>query len=198
MKKLATAVALTLALALGALLAQPRTAMAHNDEADLAVEAQEDAGPLALDLRISARYTNDDELVEAIDLSVTGTGPGGETLVATPLAAVPDTVGLYGAELTFPVGGAWSLQVTSTDPAGELAIQEDVPTEAATTTTTVEAGPEATTADPPIGGEDGDVVEDDADLLPIVGGALAVLVVGGVVGVLVLRRRKAAGIDDAL
>jgi hypothetical protein len=198
MKHIANLLAVPLVLALGVLLALPGTASAHNDEATLSVESQQDAGPLALDLRISARYSNDDELVESITLSVTGTGPGGETLAATPLTAVPDTVGLYGAELAFPVGGAWSLQVTGTDPAGELTASVQIAEAEASTATTEAAGPEATTAEQAIGGEDGDVVDDDPDLLPIVGGVLAVLVIGGAVVALVLRRRKAQGIDDAL
>lgn len=183
-----------LLLALVAVLVAPAVAGAHNDQANLSVESQSQTGPLTMDLRISARYTNDDELVEAIDLSVTGTGPDGATLATTPLTAVPDTVGLYGAELTFPSGGAWNLAITSTDPEAALNASVQV-TEEETTTSAPDDADEATstTATPPTD-EDGDV-EDGTALGPIVGGVAVVLVLA-VVGTVLFLRRRGADLGD--
>jgi hypothetical protein len=197
MKRTALVLA-TLAVGLGALLLVPGTASAHDDDADLIFESDPvgDAGPRSLDLRVGATYSIDGEQVEAATMSVTGTGPDGATLPVTALEPVPETVGLYGAELTFPVGGAWSLQVTSTDPAGELAVQVDVP-EAETTTTAAEQ-PTPTTTEP----ESDESLEEQAggdnDLLPILVGVAVVILAGIVVVALVMRNRKAKGIDDAL
>ncbi|OWY62727.1 hypothetical protein B7486_56890, partial [cyanobacterium TDX16] len=157
--KRTTLVLAALALGLGALLLVPGAASAHDDNADLTFESDPvgDAGPLSLDLRVGATYSIDGEQVEAATMSVTGTGPDGATLPATPLEPVPETVGLYGAELAFPVGGAWSLTVTSTDPAGELAVQVDVPEGSGTTTAAEEPTP--TTVEP----ESDESIEEQAE-----------------------------------
>ncbi len=188
----ATALALLLAL-VGGIWLSP-AASAHDDEATLELESElvDDAGPLSLDLRVSARYSEDDHLVASATMSVTGTGPDGATLAETPLEPVAETEGLYGAELDFSVGGSWSLQVSSTDPEGELTVTVEIPDDTDTTTD----DDTSTSVTLPT---DGDAIEaDDDDLLPILLGVAAVVVLGVVVVALVLRRRKAAGIDDEL
>lgn len=171
-----------LALAGLALTAQP--AAAHGDAAVLAVEAQ-DLIPAGVHLEVSARYENDDELVADAVIAVTGTGPGGETLAATPLTAVPDTEGLYAADLDLPAPGVWTLQVRATEPEGAIDVSVSVPAETTTTvaeTTTTAAS--ATTT--PEEAEDSD---GSSSALPLViGGVVLVAVAAG--GVVLVRRRR--------
>jgi hypothetical protein len=190
--KRTSSVLLAAALGLAVLLA-PTAAGAHDDNANLTDESDTSsaAGPLSYDLQVGATYSIDGELVESATMTVTGTGPDGATLPATPLAPVPESVGLYGAELTFPVGGTWSLVVTSTDPAGELAVQAEVP--AAEETTTTSAEPTPTTEEPVSDESLEDQAEDDSDLLPILVGIVVVVLAVGIVVLLVLRRRQAQG-----
>jgi hypothetical protein len=198
MKRNAAHLLAALVTGLVLLLVAPTAASAHDDNANLTFESDPatDAGPLALDLRVGATYSIDGELVESATMSVTGTGPDGATLPATPLAAVPENVGLYGAELTFPVGGAWSLTVTSTEPAGELAVQVEVPAEEASTTTVAE---QTTTTAPATGDESGEVEEDEATSTGLILGTIVVVVVlAAIVVYFALRRRKADGNDGTL
>jgi hypothetical protein len=173
-------------LVLAALLLLAQPAAAHGDEAVLAVEAQEPSA-LGVHLEVSARYTNDDELVEAATITATATGPGGETVGPTPLTAVPDTEGLYAADLAFPVGGAWTVQVDATEPVGALTVPVDV---VQATTTTAE---QTTTTAAQDGAQPDDAESDSSDsssnVAPVViGGVVLVAVAAGAV-VLVRRRR---------
>lgn len=198
MKRTRTVLA-TLAATTGLLLlAAP--AQAHDDQTNIALESDlaADAGPLSLDLRVSLRYSGDDHLVEDATVTVSGTGPDGATLAATPMEPVAETVGLWGAALTFPRAGTWTLQVTSTDPDGELTVDVDV---AEGDAAQADAGsaddePTPTTTEPDTDEGLEQQAEDDGDLLPIVLGTLAVLLVGGAVAALVLRRRNPAGGDS--
>jgi hypothetical protein len=199
MKRTTAIALLATLLAASAVLLGAVPASAHDDEANLELQSDPvgDAGPLSLDLRVSVRFSSDDHLVPDATVSVTGTGPGGATLPATPMSAVPETEGLYAAELAFPVAGAWSLQVTSTEPAGELAVQVDVPDAEATTTTSAAEEPTPTTEEPEADESVEQQAEDDPDLAPILLGVAAVLVLGVVVVALVLRSRKAKASDNS-
>jgi hypothetical protein len=188
--KRSTPLFVALAFGLGLLLVAPTAAGAHDDDANLTFESDPatDAGPLTLDLQVGATYSIDGEQVESATMTVTGTGPDGATLAATPLSPVPETVGLYGADLTFPVGGAWTLTVTSTEPAGELTVPVEVPAEEATTTTAAEEAP--TTAAPTGDDASGEADADEGTSTGLILGVLAVVVVlAGIVVFFVLRRR---------
>jgi hypothetical protein len=197
MKRSSSLLLAALAIGLGALLVLPGAASAHDENANLTFESDPatDAGPLTLDLQVGATYSEDGELVEAATMTVTGTGPDGATLASTPLAPVPETVGLYAAQLTFPVGGAWSLQVTSVEPAGELAVPVEVPAAEETTTTAAE---QTTTTAQPIGDEDGDVVDEGTSTGLLLGAIAVVVVLAAIVVFFVLRRRSATGNDGTL
>jgi hypothetical protein len=182
--RLLLATLLALLLTSGLALA-PTAAGAHTDTANLAPEGEPEVTPLGAHVEVSARYTNDDELVEAATMAVAGTGPGGATVAATPMTAVPDTVGLYQADLTFPAPGAWTLTVTATEPEGTTQLQVEVPGEPSTTTT---AAPTTTTTE--TAAEEARDEESGSSALPWVLVGLVVLAVAAVV-VLVVRRRGA-------
>lgn len=185
----AGAALLLLVAALAASLASSSPAGAHGDTAELAVEASDPTGELTVHLEVSARFTNDDDLVEDATVSVTGVGPGGATLDPTPLEPVPDTIGLYGADVAFPAAGAWDLSVSSTEPDGSVTATVEVPEP--TTTTAQTSTTSAPTGDgEQAGAEDAD--EDGASSpLPWIVLGLAVGVGLGV-GFVLWRRRTAA------
>lgn len=165
-------------------------AYAHDDAATLAIEAVDPAADgLTVRIEVSARYSIDQELVEDADPVATATGPGGATLAATPLTAVPETVGLYAADLVFPEPGAWSVTVASTEPAGTITTEvEVVETEPSTTTVAEET---ATTE--PAGPSDGDgSTSSDGGTTSIALGVVAVLAVLTAVAVYSWRRGRGA------
>lgn len=178
------------ALVLAALLVLARPAAAHNDETELTVETQE-VSPLGLHLEVSARYTNDDELVEAATITATATGPGGETVGPAPLTAVPNSVGLYAADLTFPVGGAWTVAVDATEPVGALSLPVEVEA-AQVTTTTAEATTTTVAADEGAERDEADSGNSSSNVVPLVIGGLAVVAVAA--GAVVLVRRRGTGV----
>lgn len=176
--------------------AVPSPALAHDDAATLTVEAVEPSGPLSATIQVSARYSEDQELVEAADPVATGVGPDGAQLAPVPLNAVPDTVGLYEAMLTFDAPGSWALTVTSTEPAGTVASEVVVEApEPSTTTSTAEQRAPSTTS--------GEAAATSSDESNDSGGAgwtvlalAAVLVLAALIVVLVVRHRSGVTIAD--
>lgn len=190
---------LLLVAALAASLASGGPAGAHGDTAELAVEASDPAGELTVHLEVSARFTNDDDLVEDATVSVTGVGPGGATLGPTPLEPLPDTVGLYGADVSFPAAGAWDLSVSSTEPEGSVTATVEVPEPTTTTAADTSTTSASTGAGEQAGAdEDG---EDGAASSPLPWIVLGLAVgVGLGVGFVLWRRAAAAtaaGAGDA-
>ena len=204
MPRLLRRLAALVAVVLAVVVALPAVASAHGGPGVIEVDEPEARGDLSIGLRIRISYEDDGHTPDAADvgeISVEGTGPGGDTVGPETGFEPTEVPGVYAVELTFPEAGSWDLTITSTEPE-------------ATQTTTVEVGaPDADagssdgTGDEPT--TDG-TADDNSDMTVSSGEAsivergsggdgptpllvtllvAAVLVVGGVAGALVLRRR---------
>jgi hypothetical protein len=178
------------------LLASP--ASAHGDEGTMEVVTAEEAGPLEIRAEVGVLYANDDDLATEADVTVTATGPGGETVGPEPVELDHDAV--YAATLTVPSAGTWTLAFTSENPAATVETTVDVTGESTTTGAPTTSAPPTTelspaTTAPSTASTDASVTDDTADededssALPIVIGLLVVLAIAGAAIVAIRNRR---------
>ena len=178
----------------GAVAAAPGIAAAHGDEGDMTVVTAKQGGERTIDLEVGILFSNDDELATDATVTVTGTGPDGAVLAATPL---PRTEGAkYGASVDVPVEGTWNLTITSTRP--DATAQATVEVTAAPAQTTVTSTTEATTTTAASASTTAapapttDATDDEASSsgLLIVGGVVALAGVAAIAWVIASRRKQ--------
>jgi len=193
--------ALVAAMTLGA-----GTAAAHGDEGELTLTRLEATGPTTVEIEVGIVYEGDGHLAESATVSASLTGPSGATLGPLQMERTGDTTSLY-AVSTEVTPGDWAVQVTSTEPTGEVRGTVTVVGEPAAATGQ-DPAPDATAiADEPSTDERGDEpVAFDGDeaavttaaLVPDDGGSDAALIVGLVAaavvliggGVVIVRNRR--------
>ena len=187
---------------LAGVIGAPAVAGAHGGEGEMTVIIAEQSGDRQVTLEVGLLYENDDDLAIDATVTVTGTGPEGATLAATPLPLEAEGA-KYKAAIDLPVDGAWAFTITSTDP---VAAADATVTVAALTSTTpavpttaeTTAAPATTTTTgvpiPETGTDSSDGRGGSSTGILIGVGVAAVALVGGG---LYLRSRKTGTEPDA-
>ncbi|HUO47181.1 MAG TPA: hypothetical protein VM470_10170 [Acidimicrobiia bacterium] len=160
----------------------PVSVLAHSDEGEITVTLAEQGSGTAIILEVGIVYTDDGHLAEEASVTATLTGTGGETV--GPIDLARSSGGAYGAEVTVPTSGEWSVLISSENPTAttEATVTLTEPTTTtspsttttsapATTTSTATTQPDVTTTAPEDGGG-------DSGSLPI----LPILAAGALVG----------------
>ncbi|PJJ55751.1 hypothetical protein [Compostimonas suwonensis] len=181
------AFAVTIGLALGAVLAVASPAAAHSGPIEFRI-----AGDGVGGLVVNAQYIKDGHAVDSAELVpiATAVSKEGTTVGPVPLVLSDEGIGLYTTEEPILTEGSWSVTVASTVPV------------AATSTVGIDVAPPPA---PPAAGEDAagsaDPVDAAAPAAPgrtgftgwlWIGIAAVVVALGSVVVVMVVRRRTAA------
>lgn len=96
------------------------TAAAHSDEGELELTTFEQTGPRTVEVEVGIVYA-DEHLAEDATVTATLRGPDGATVGPVDLVRTGDTTSLYGATVELPAPGDWSVDVTSTEPTGQVA-----------------------------------------------------------------------------
>ena len=117
-------------------------AAAHSDDGEMTITSAEPSGELTVDLEVGIVYANDGEPAE--DATVTATATRADGSSAGPFD-LPNVVSArYGATITLPEPGAWTIRVDSTGPVATASTEVD--TTLAPTTTIAPASTTATSA----------------------------------------------------
>jgi hypothetical protein len=114
-------------------------AVAHSELGLMTLDAAAGREALSADLRARVVYANDREPASSATVLVSGVGPAGAVLPASPMTGGAD--GVYTAAVLLPGPGTWSFRATATTP------------EAAAETTFTAAAPPAPTSVPTGGSE---------------------------------------------
>jgi hypothetical protein len=171
-------------------LVVPLPVLAHSDEGEMTVTLIEQSGPQTITLEVGVVFADDGHLAEEATVAADLIGPSNETV--GPVAMPRISGARYGAEITVPGPGSWTVSITSENPGASAEATIEVVEEASTTTapttttgsepgtTTLPSAPGTTQVEEPTGGSG----------LPIAAVAVAGLVVGG--GIAYFRRRGTA------
>ena len=173
-------------------------AAAHGDEGEMTVITAEPAGHLKARLQVGLLYENDAELATEATVTVTGSGPDGNTLASTPL---PREEGAkYGVTLSGLANGPWTFTVVSENPTAqasasvEVVVSQSVSTTTpASTTTSATTTPDASTTTEALAAvkaDDGSA-DDDDNLAVLAAIAIAALV--GIAGIALYLRSRRSG-----
>jgi hypothetical protein len=179
-------------------------AAAHSDDGEMTVTSAEATSELTVDLEVGIVYANDGEPAEEATVTATATRADGSS--AGPFE-LPNVVSArYGATLTLPEPGAWTIQIAATGPEATASTEVDTTLAPTTTsalpTTSTSASTSTTTSENAAAttGDDGSVTtatsapadEDGGASAPpgwlIAAVALAIVAAGGA-GLAALQRR---------
>lgn len=201
--------AVALPLALIAVAATP--AAAHDDAGTLTLTRAEQVGPTSVLVEVGIVFDGDGHLAEEAGVTAMLTS-NGASVGPTPLAIEAEGTSLYSATIEVPGPGNWSVQVTSTNPAGStsgsVTVSEQVPDsspDAASgpgsddTATTAQEGSgsvesQSATDPAPVTATHGTSTDDGTSTTVIIAASLilAAIVIGGAFLVAMQRSRKDA------
>jgi len=108
-----------LAVAVAAMTFGAGTAAAHGDEGELTLTRLEVTGPTTVEIEVGIVYEGDGHLAENANVTASLTGPEGAAVGPLQLERTGETTSLY-AVSTEVTPGDWAVQVTSTEPTGEV------------------------------------------------------------------------------
>jgi len=95
------------------------TAAAHGDEGELTLTRLEAIGPTTVEIEVGIVYEGDGHLAENANVTASLSGPDGAAVGPLQLERTGETTSLY-AVSTEVTPGDWAVQVTSTEPTGEV------------------------------------------------------------------------------
>jgi hypothetical protein len=108
-------------------------AFAHGDEGTMEVLVAEARSPSEIYVEVGVVYANDDDLATEAAVTVTATGPEGQTVGPFDIPVLEDA--RYATTVTVPGVGTWTLAVASTGPTAAASATVEVTAESATTVT---------------------------------------------------------------
>jgi hypothetical protein len=179
---------------------------AHGDEGELTLTKVEQTGPTTVAIEVGIVYEGDQHLAEDAQVRATLTGPGGATVGPVELTRTGSDNSLYAATVEVPGTGDWSVEVTSTEPSGEVSGSVTVAEQSATSTTEATPTTEATTTTEAASGEAPAAItttqeqvgeDDEGGMSPAVIFGACLVLAGIVIGGAVLVARSRGRRDDA-
>jgi hypothetical protein len=178
----------TVAIAVLAIGVWATPAAAHEGPGTFAVETAELASDSEVRYVVRLTYIGDGDPASDSTVTATAIAPDGTAQTPVPMAAV-DQDGRYGATVSFPSAGEWTVRFTSILPPATLdrpqVIEQTTTTADRETTTSVAADDDPTDAS-------ADTTDDDDGLpWPVIGLVAAGVVIAGL-GVAVVRRRRSS------
>ena len=185
---------------------------AHDETGgELTVTRLEQSGPGRVSIEVGIVHGADGHIADTASVTVTLSGPAGDTVGPVQLEQVDPNSSLFAAEIEVPGPGSWAVTVDATEPEATLSTEVDVidmpeaPTDDATTTTVddtatteVPADDTATDADEPLAATTDDGVADSDNRWLLIGAALAAVALVAIVTFALRRNGAHEHPDDEL